>query len=302
MRVALGIAPTWLTIVLLLLCLTTTLSHAQRLTKRDHDTYDYFALHLNSSAHRPDDVARWLGARHEGQIGELEDHHTFSVPKEKAAGVDAKLKNVKMRRKKRRSMGLEETSAHVSNAVLWSQKMNLKPPMVKRPPPPPSPEDYKISSLSRRKEIKELVNVKKDVASALSIKDPSFMGQWHLLNTRQPGHDLNVTGLWLEGITGNGSITAIIDDGLDMYSQDLRDNYYAKGSYDFNNQVDEPKPRLSDDRHGTRCAGEVAAVRNDVCGVGVAYDAKVAGIRILSAPISEADEAASINYGYQDNQ
>ena len=30
--------------------------------------------------------------------------------------------------------------------------------------------------------------------------------------------------------------------------------------------------------HGTRCAGEVAAARdNGVCGVGVAYDSKIAG-------------------------
>ena len=30
--------------------------------------------------------------------------------------------------------------------------------------------------------------------------------------------------------------------------------------------------------HGTRCAGEIAAARdNDVCGVGVAYNSKVAG-------------------------
>lgn len=30
--------------------------------------------------------------------------------------------------------------------------------------------------------------------------------------------------------------------------------------------------------HGTRCAGEVAAARdNGICGVGVAYDSKVAG-------------------------
>lgn len=35
---------------------------------------------------------------------------------------------------------------------------------------------------------------------------------------------------------------------------------------------------LSFSRHGTRCAGEVAAVaNNDICGVGVAYDAKIGG-------------------------
>jgi kexin len=32
-----------------------------------------------------------------------------------------------------------------------------------------------------------------------------------------------------------------------------------------------------DDFHGTRCAGEIAAVKNDVCGLGVAYTAKIAG-------------------------
>jgi subtilisin family serine protease len=52
---------------------------------------------------------------------------------------------------------------------------------------------------------------------------------------------------------------------------------FAAGSYDFNDHTDLPKPRLSDDTHGTRCAGEIAAVKNGVCGVGMAYDAKVAG-------------------------
>lgn len=37
-------------------------------------------------------------------------------------------------------------------------------------------------------------------------------------------------------------------------------------------------PFLSWCRHGTRCAGEVAAVANNgICGVGVAYNAKIGG-------------------------
>jgi kexin len=44
----------------------------------------------------------------------------------------------------------------------------------------------------------------------------------------------------------------------------------------------------------------VAAVRNGVCGVGIAYESKVAGVRILSGFITDADEAAALNYGYQD--
>jgi hypothetical protein len=43
----------------------------------------------------------------------------------------------------------------------------------------------------------------------------------------------------------------------------------------------------------------VAAGKNDHCGVGIAYDSKVCGSRILSGAISDADEAASLNLGYQ---
>lgn len=141
----------------------------------------------------------------------------------------------------------------------------------------------------------------KEIAESLGIEDPIFQEQWHLYNHLQPGHDINVTGLWANNITGHGSTVCIVDDGLDMDSLDLKDNYFAGGSWDFNDVGPDPKPRLADDRHGTRCAGEVAAVRNDVCGVGVAYDSKVAGVRILSKLISNADEAVAMNYGYQKN-
>ena len=76
---------------------------------------------------------------------------------------------------------------------------------------------------------------------------------------------------------------------------------FAEGSWDFNDHTALPEPRLREDSHGTRCAGEIGAVRNDACGVGVAYESKVAGIRILSTPISDADEATALNYGYQLN-
>lgn len=76
---------------------------------------------------------------------------------------------------------------------------------------------------------------------------------------------------------------------------------HAEGSWDYNDNTALPEPRLSDDQHGTRCAGEIAAAKNDVCGVGVAYEAGIAGIRILSSSISDADEASALNYGFQTN-
>lgn len=278
---------------------------------RDHDGYDYFALHLHPSF-TPEKASQLLGARHEGQIGELADHHTFSVPKGRGPDLDLVLRDTRNLRRKR---GLGpgppldgRNEVGMLDGVLWSDKLVPRQRLQKRIPPPPPPgwendvQKGPRSPKDNKQPDKATMARLKDVASTLSIEDPIFNDQWHILNTYEPGNDLNVTGLWLEGITGNGTISAIVDDGLDMYSNDLTDNYFAQGSYDFNDKGHEPKPRLSDDKHGTRCAGEIAAVRNDVCGVGIAYDSKVAGIRILSKPVSDEDEAAAINYGFQENQ
>lgn len=53
--------------------------------------------------------------------------------------------------------------------------------------------------------------------------------------------------------------------------------------------------------HGTRCAGAAAAnANNSVCGVGVAYDAQVAGIKILDGPITDLLEARALTYKAKD--
>ncbi|CAG9765727.1 unnamed protein product [Ceutorhynchus assimilis] len=73
-------------------------------------------------------------------------------------------------------------------------------------------------------------------------------------------------------------LTAEIDQ-----RQQLADN--AKASFDFSSNDPYPYPRYTDDwfnSHGTRCAGEVAAARdNGICGVGVAYDSKIAALAYL---------------------
>lgn len=139
------------------------------------------------------------------------------------------------------------------------------------------------------------------VKNTLNITDPIFNQQWHLMNTNYPGNDLNITNLWFENITGNGIVVAIVDDGLDYESEDLKSNFCLEGSWDFNDNTKLPKPKLVDDYHGTRCAGEIAAVKNDYCGIGVAYNAKVSGIRILSGEITSEDEAASLIYNMETN-
>ncbi|EAW10723.1 kexin kexB [Aspergillus clavatus NRRL 1] len=268
---------------------------------RSYDTHEFFALHLDDSA-SPSHIAQLLGAHHEGQIGELANHHTFSIPRDSSSNLDTLLERARTWRKLRRRSGNDAPSLQEGNdgleGILWSQKLAPKQRLQKRAPPP-----EKLSRARATTETEDPIAVqdRKRISTTLGIADPIFGDQWHLFNAVQLGHDLNVTGVWMEGITGKGVTTAVVDDGLDMYSNDLKPNYFAEGSYDFNDHTPEPRPRLTDDKHGTRCAGEIAAARNDVCGVGVAYDSRIAGVRILSKAIDDADEAKAINFAYQEN-
>ncbi|KAJ8365919.1 hypothetical protein SKAU_G00147500 [Synaphobranchus kaupii] len=138
-----------------------------------------------------------------------------------------------------------------------------------------------------------------------NMNDPLFSKQWYLINTGQadgtPGLDLNVAEAWELGYTGRGVTIAIMDDGIDYLHPDLASNYNAEASYDFSSNDPYPYPRYTDDwfnSHGTRCAGEVsAAANNNICGVGVAFNSKVAGIRMLDQPfMTDVIEASSISH------
>ncbi|KAI8626738.1 peptidase S8/S53 domain-containing protein [Xylariaceae sp. FL1651] len=259
---------------------------------RDFDSNDYYVLHLDPSTN-PDHVASRLGLRNEGQLGELADHYVFRAAKADHDVVRREVQN------RRRTRSLD--SMDILDGVRSSHKQRLRAPMQKRVIPPPPPGFFPRQKRADKADAKALEK-QKSIMQTLDISDPIFNEQWHLFNPVQLGHDINVTSVWLSGVTGKNATVAMIDDGLDMYSNDLKPNYYAFGSWDYNDNRPEPKPTLSDDRHGTRCAGEVSAAKNDVCGVGVAYDSKIAGIRILSKQISDADEAAAMNYDFQHNQ
>src|SRR6266536_3736523 len=272
------------------------LATASNLRPRNYEAQDYYVLHLDTAT-IPSEVATKLGLTHEGPLGELDGHHIFSSHKQEEDVVHTALKE---RKRRKRSIG----DSDILDGVKFTQKQKLKTRLEKRGPIPPPPEGYKVEERQQVQTppAEAAIAKQKEIAKALDIQDPIFHEQWHRYNPVQLGHDVNVTDVWLQGITGHNATVAIVDDGLDMYSDDLKDNYFAEGSYDFNENTLEPKPRLADDRHGTRCAGEVSAVKNNVCGVGVAWDSKIAGIRILSKLITDADEAVAMNYAYQRNQ
>ena len=68
-------------------------------------------------------------------------------------------------------------------------------------------------------------------------------------------------------------------------------------SSDINDNDNDPMPRDNgDNKHGTRCAGEVAAAAfNSYCGVGVAFNASIGGVRMLDGTVNDAVEARALS-------
>ncbi|XP_023337148.1 furin-like protease kpc-1 isoform X3 [Eurytemora carolleeae] len=135
----------------------------------------------------------------------------------------------------------------------------------------------------------------------LSLNDERWGLMWYL--NRGNGIDMNVQEAWESGITGKGIVVTILDDGVEKNNPDLVENYDPMASYDVNENDNDPTPRydlVDSNRHGTRCAGEVSAsANNSVCGVGVAYNSRIGGVRMLDGDVTDAVEARSISLNNQ---
>ncbi|XP_050100411.1 furin-like protease 1, isoforms 1/1-X/2 [Anopheles aquasalis] len=133
------------------------------------------------------------------------------------------------------------------------------------------------------------------------LNDPKWPEMWYL--NRGNGLDMNVIPAWKEGVTGKGVVVTILDDGLESDHPDLEHNYDPQASYDVNSSDNDPMPHydLTDsNRHGTRCAGEVAATANNSkCAVGIAFGARVGGVRMLDGDVTDIVEARSLGYNSQ---
>uniref|UniRef100_A0A8C8S5D0 Proprotein convertase subtilisin/kexin type 7 n=1 Tax=Pelusios castaneus TaxID=367368 RepID=A0A8C8S5D0_9SAUR len=140
---------------------------------------------------------------------------------------------------------------------------------------------------------------------SLHFNDSKYPYQWHLNNRRSPGKDINVTGVWERNVTGRGVTVVVVDDGVEHNITDIQPNYSPEGSYDLNSNDPDPMPHPdaeNGNHHGTRCAGEIAAVPNNgFCAVGVAYGSRIAGIRVLDGPLTDSMEAIAFNKHYQIN-
>ncbi|KAK2187945.1 hypothetical protein NP493_149g03028 [Ridgeia piscesae] len=149
----------------------------------------------------------------------------------------------------------------------------------------------------------------KDSQNHIKFNDQYFPDQWYLVNTGQSGgpvgYDINVESAWRKGFTGKGVVVTILDDGIDHTHPDLALNYDPLASGDLNDKNDplnDPTPDKTKptNAHGTRCAGEVAAIANNSnCCVGVAYEAKIGGVRMLDGKVTDMLEAQALLYHNQ---
>ncbi|WP_439596055.1 S8 family serine peptidase [Falsiroseomonas sp.] len=107
--------------------------------------------------------------------------------------------------------------------------------------------------------------------------DPLFADQWHLYRGDRDVVDINVVPAWAD-YTGRGVKVAVIDTAIEMTHPDLAPNY------DASLELPDDPVRLPDasSNHATATAGLIAAARNGIGSVGVAYDSRITQLPILA--------------------
>lgn len=138
------------------------------------------------------------------------------------------------------------------------------------------------------------------------FNDELWDQEWYLQDTRTrpdlPKLDLHVLPLYKLGVTGRGVRIVVLDDGIEYTHDDIRENYDPEISYDANDNDYDPTPRYDEaltNAHGTRCAGEIAmSANNRKCGVGVAFNAKVGGVRLLDGMVNDRVEGTALGYAF----
>jgi subtilisin family serine protease len=190
---------------------------------RTYDTHAYYTLELAPSLtfDNAAEVAQRLGVEVVEPLGELEGHwivrtagttHSHELyTRSLLQQADPVVKRWKeLRQDTKRSLG---DSKHLRSLTPHTLKQRSK----RAPHPLASPD-----RLFPRDDTEFLF-----AQTEIGLMDPMLNQQWHLINREVTDMELNVTGLWSQGITGKGVHVGIIDDGLDMESDDLAENFVS---------------------------------------------------------------------------
>ncbi|KAK3583789.1 hypothetical protein CHS0354_022830 [Potamilus streckersoni] len=125
--------------------------------------------------------------------------------------------------------------------------------------------------------------------------DTQWLKLWYLNRAITPS--MKVQEAWNLGYDGSGITIAVVDDGVETTHTDLNANMYSGYHYDFVDNDTDPDPR-DGKNHGTQCSGIIVAeANNNECIVGVAYGAKVIGVRLLSVKgTTDLKESQSLSH------
>ena len=233
--------------------------------------HNQFALYIPHGKVAAERLASKHGFVNLGEIGSLDNYFLFEHPRLQRRSTEKSADHT--------SMLLSEPE------VVWAEQM-VEKRRVKRFDRPviltnsdmmrPLWDPLFDESIDEAEQVSRIK--RQGVASFIS--DPMFNSQWHLNRGARGGFDMNVKPAWNRGFSGKGVVVTILDDGIQHNHPDLRDNYDPLASTDINGNDNDPMPQDNgDNKHGTRCAGEVAAsANNGYCGVGIAYNASIGGV------------------------
>ena len=98
------------------------------------------------------------------------------------------------------------------------------------------------------------------------------------------GMDLNVEPVHKQGIKGQGVNVLVIDTGVDLANEDLKDNAAPDLSWNYATNSNDPSPQFSSNKisaHGTMVAGIIGAAQNGKGVMGIAPQAKLGGVPLI---------------------
>ncbi|XP_073723703.1 proprotein convertase subtilisin/kexin type 5b isoform X1 [Misgurnus anguillicaudatus] len=243
---------------------------------------NHWAVRIPGGPEQAELIADKYGYRNLGQIGDLKDYYHF----------------FHSRTIKRSTISSRGTHSFISMEpkVEWLEQQVVKK-RIKRDYKPSYPGPVQ-SSLAQS----SLAQSSLAQSNSIYFNDAKWSSMWYIHcndNIHNCQSDMNVMGAWKRGYTGKDVVVTILDDGIERNHPDLIQNYDNEASYDVNGNDMDPMPRYdasNENKHGTRCAGEVAAsANNSQCIVGIAYNAKIGGVRMLDGDVTDMVEAKSLS-------
>ena len=157
------------------------------------------------------------------------------------------------------------------------------------------------------------------IKKRITPNDSQFSSQWQYINTGNNtgtvGADLDMDIAWditTGGVTAQGDtiVVCVVDDGIDLNHEDLKDNLWKNYAEIPNNGIDDDgngyvddylgwntndeNDDVQNDDHGTSVSGIIGAKGNNGIGVaGVNWDIKIMTINAIPAPESGVVAASS---------